>query len=182
MTRATLTALFLATLPAIASAQPAPKPHVLAPAAQDRRELRQDKAELRDDWRDLAWIDDLVKRFDAARARRDQRALRAIEDEVNRTLGRELREASREVQESRREAAHDRHEGPGERRDDRRDARDDRRDLSRLKALDREFDSLRGRMDNRSLARKRTLLVELRKIAAAELQEDRREQREDRRR
>jgi hypothetical protein len=65
--------------------------------------------------------------------------------------------------------------------DDLRDRHDDRRDLRRIAAIDREFTSLRGRMDRRGLERKRTLIVELNRLAQAELREDHRERREDRR-
>lgn len=169
MIRPTLAAALLATLPAVTLAQP----HHQGP--QDRRELRQDRRELRDDRHDLAWMEQLLARFDAARARRNRPALAAVEADVSRMLDRELRESRIEVAKSGGEA---RRSVTG---DDRRDLRDDRRDLARVRAIHSEFTSLRGRMQRRALDRKRVLIVELTRMARAELREDRRELREDRR-
>lgn len=188
MIRTALAAALLATVPAATSAQ---APHL--ERAQDRRELRQDRRELGDDRRDLAWMEQLVARFDAARARRNRAALAAVEGDALRTLDRELQEARVEVAKSAGEARRSggevrRADSPRELRDDRRDLRDDRRDLrddrrdaARVSAIRSEFHALRGRMDPRALDRKRTLLVEMTRMARAELQEDRRELREDRR-
>jgi hypothetical protein len=181
MIRAALTAV-LAIAPALAAAQyPPPQPYP-GEHAQDRHEMRQDRRELRDDRRDLAWYRDLLARYDSARTRRDRFALRAIEDEVSSALARELRESRVELARSEREVRQEWREGDRQgMNDDLRDRHDDRRDLRRIAAIDREFTSLRGRMDRRGLERKRTLIVELNRLAQAELREDHRERREDRR-
>ena len=198
MTRAVLAAAIVLALPAAAGAQLA-RDH--AERAQDRRELGQDRRELARDRHDLRWMQELLARFDGARARRDLRALRAIEQDVSRTLAHEEREARLEVmnargevQRARGEAAVEQREERWERdgrrdvrddrrdlRDDRRDLRDDRRDARRVAAIRSDFSRLQGRMDRRSLERKRAMLVELNVMAKAELREDRRELGEDRR-
>jgi hypothetical protein len=178
MTRIPLAAALLIALPAAGSAQYAPAPVMPVP---ERHELRQDRRQLTDDRRDLAWFEELVSRYDAARARRSRRALAAVEHDVAWALERELREARREVGQARREARSDWREDRHERRDDRRDLRDDRRDARQIEALRAEFSDLRGRMSPRALDRKRMVIVELTHVARAELREDRRELREDRR-
>ena len=134
----------------------------------------------------------------AERTKIPERHLLAIEQDVTRTLANEEREARLEVMEARgelqrarAEAAAERREGEWDRhdlrddrrdlRDDRRDLRDDRRDARRIAAIRDDFSRLQGRMDGRSLDRKRALLVELNQLARAELHEDRRELGEDRR-
>ncbi len=175
MTRIPLAAALLVALPLTGSAQYAPAPVMPIP---ERHELRQDRRQLTDDRRDLAWFEELVSRYDAARARRSRRALAAVENDVAWALERELREARREVAQSGHEARTDWRD---DRRDDRRDLRDDRRDARQIAALRSEFSQLRGRMNPRALDRKRTVIVELTRVARAELREDRRELREDRR-
>jgi hypothetical protein len=166
MTRAVLAAAVVLALPAAAGAQLA-RDH--AERAQDRRELGQDRHELARDRHDLRWMEELLARFDGARARRDRRALLAIEQDVSRTLAREEREARLEVmhargelQRARGEAAAEQREERWERdgrdvpddrrdlRDDRRDLRDDRRDARRVAAIRDDFSRLQGRMDRRS--------------------------------
>lgn len=181
MIRAALTALLVAVVPAFAAAQYPPQPYP-GEHAEDRREMGQDRRELRDDRRDLRWYRDLLARYDTARTRRDRFALRAVEDEVSSALARELRESRIELARSDREVRQEWREGDRHgMNDDLRDRHDDRRDLRRIAAIDREFTSLRGRMDRRGLERKRTLIVELNRLAQAELREDHRERREDRR-
>jgi hypothetical protein len=186
MTRAAIAALLAALLPAVAGAQ---APGERLDRVQDRRELGQDRHEIRDDRRDLARLEGLLERYDAARASRNRREMLQVEDEIARTLAREASEARAEAARSRAELRREAHDGrrdPSddrrELRDDRRDLRDDRRDAHRVAAIEREFGSLRGRMNRRSLDRKRVLLDELRRMALAELREDRRELREDHRR
>lgn len=179
MTRLALASLALAALPVLSRAQPASLEH-----ARDRAELRQDRRELADDRRDAAWMEQLLARFDAARAGRARGALAAVENEALRTLDRERQEARAELARSHAEVRRDARDPGADRRDlrdDRRDRRDDRRDLARVEAIRSEFWSLRGRMDRRALDRKRSLLVEMVRLARAELREDHRELREDRR-
>lgn len=178
MNRLAFATLIVLAVPAAGRAQPRPD---YFSRTDDRRELRQDRRDLADDGRDLAWIERLIGDFDAARARRNRRALARVEGEVARTLAREVREGRLDLARSRGEIRRDAYDGRWERRDDRRDLRDDRRDLRRVALIEREFGSLRGRMDRRSLDRKRTLLAELHGLARAELREDGWELREDRR-
>ncbi|HUL59558.1 MAG TPA: hypothetical protein VLU43_09805 [Anaeromyxobacteraceae bacterium] len=176
MTRTALAALLLAALPAVSRAQPRP------PVAEDRQDLHQDRRALADDWRDLAWLEQLVGRFDAARAARDHRALLAVEDEVARALDREVHEQRAELDRDREEVRGD------ELRDDRRDEHQDRRALhedrhalERLKQLRGEFAMVRGRMDRRGLDKARALLGELTELARREVREDQRRVGQDRR-
>jgi hypothetical protein len=182
MTRLVLAAAaLLAALPFTASAQ--------VPA--ERREIRHDRHELADSRWDVAQMQRLLARWDEARARRSTRALRAVEDDVDKALERELAESRAELMRSRaelrRDARDDRRDDHRDLRDDRRDVRDDRRDLRddrrdmrRVEAVRAEMHALRGRMNPRSLDRKRALLVELTQMSFAELREDRGELREDR--
>ena len=198
MTRAVLAAAIVLALPAAAGAQ-------LARDHAERARIGASSGRIAKSSRatatDLRWMQELLARFDGARARRDLRALRAIEQDVSRTLAHEEREARLEVmnargevQRARGEAAVEQREerwerdGRGDVRDDRRDLRDDRRDLRdnrrdarRVAAIRSDFSRLQGRIDRRSLERKRAMLVELNVMAKAELREDRRELGEDRR-
>jgi hypothetical protein len=185
MIRIALAAAALLALPAAGHAQAGRAP---VERARDRAELRQDRHELARDRHDLRWMQDLLARFDAARARRDRRALAAVEQDVLRTLAYEEREARLELRDARgelarerAEAAHERRDDTHDRRDDRRDLRDDRRDVRRVAAIRDDFAHLEGRMNRRELDRKRGMLLELIRMARAELREDRREVREDRR-
>lgn len=178
MTRIPLAAALLLALPAAGGAQYSPAPSRPVP---ERHEVQQDRRQLADDRRDVAWFEGLLARYDAARDRRSRRELAAVERDVAWALERELHEARRELAESRHAARADRHDDRSERRDDRRDLRDDRRDARQLEALRSEFAGLRGRMGHRALDRKRAVIVELTHVARAELREDRREWREDRR-
>jgi hypothetical protein len=180
MNRAISALALLLTVPAAAS-------------AQDRLERDEDRRELRDDRRDIAWFEDLLVRYDAARARRSRRAIAATEEDAARALAAEVREARIELERSRGEVrrevrADEARRDPGEAwrdrhdlRDDRRDRRDDRRDLRRIEAIESEFGALRGRLGRRALDRKRTLLAEAVALARTERHEDRRELRGDRR-
>ena len=185
MIRTALAAAALLALPVAGHAQVG-RDHV--ERAQDRAEVRQGRHELARDRRDLRWMRDLLARFDGARAHRDRRALAVVEQDVLRTLAYEEREARLELRESRgelarerAEAAYDRRDDPHDRRDDRRDLRDDRRDARRVAVIREDFAHLEGRMNRRALDRKRDMLVELIRMARAELREDRRELREDHR-
>jgi hypothetical protein len=89
---------------------------------------------------DLARLDGMLARFDAACARRDRERLRRVEDELLDDLRREVRD------------------GAGE-----------RRRLGDLRAIGQELSALRGRVDASSLDRKRELLVGLTEGAWREL-------------
>jgi hypothetical protein len=148
----------------------------------DRHELRQDGRERRDDRRDLRRLEDLLARFDRARARRDRGALAAVDRAVEDELAREWRETRVEMARDRQEIRRDVRDG------DRRDFRDDRRDAAvergvagRRGEIAQELRSLRGRFGPPALDRKRALLDELVGLARAELAQDRQEIREDRR-
>jgi len=178
---------------------------------QDHRELRQDAAAQRDDWRDLKRLEMTLGRFDTARATNNPVELRAVDDEVRRLLAAELAEGRaelakdraevrrdvREVRRDRREIRRDEERRPreGAPQADRREFQDDQRDLRqdvrdvrveqasqrRTWAIASEYEALSGHMDGGALAQKRLLLTELIGLARQELRQDRREIREDRR-
>jgi hypothetical protein len=163
-----------------------------AERAQDRHELRQDRRARADDRRDLAVMEDLLARYDAARARRDRGGLAAVERAVDAELVREVRESRHELRKDRREIRRDvrevRADDPRDARDDRRDLRDDVRDArverdmaARREAIQSELRGLRGRMAPPALDRKRALIADLVGLAQAELAQDHQEMREDRR-
>lgn len=203
-------ALALCLFPALAAAQPRPQLRQdRREIRQDQREVRQDQRQLADDRRDARRFANLLAAFDQARAGGpaalapiDQRVIAALNAEIaesNREAGQKQAEAGRsqaEVGRSRRELGGDVARGQPVRaaddrrdlRDDRRDAADDRRDArreimdnARLRALHGEYSSLVNRPDPASVDRRRNILVELNRMAAAEIREDKREVREDKR-
>jgi hypothetical protein len=113
---------------------------------------RDEDGELRDGDLDLARLDRLVARFDAACARRDREGLRRVEEEALDDLRRELRESRR-----------------AEQGDDRAERRNERRRIQALREAADELASLRGRVDARSMDRKRAVLVDLSEGAWREL-------------
>lgn len=186
--------------------------HAQLPArGQPARPAVSERREMRDDLRDARAAHELLNRYDTAFARKDQRALRQLDQNALSLIQDELREsrwesvrAHREVRQSEQELHNSRIEytrSPGRadalhaRADDRRDLRDDRRDAAmehadraRVQRIQSDFLALRHRYDFRSVSRKRALLVELTERShwelntnARERQEDRRERREDRR-
>jgi hypothetical protein len=191
-----------------ASAQAEPV-HGAREEARDRREMSQDRREAREDYFDLKSLEALRAEFEAARARRDMRALEGIDRRIREQASRELaddagdlRRAERELHRDRRELRADERRTvrdavetrPGERRDqaelrrDRRELRDDARDaaarradLQRHRELLGEIHRLGGRLDPAALDRKHAILGELIEIARFELRQDARELREDRR-
>lgn len=182
-----------------------------AERGQDRREVRQDNREQVDDRRDRAKLVALLVRWDAARTRNDYGALTAMDTELRGLVGAEIRESRREWMRDSAEVARDRGEvgsdrrelgrdrargaGPFVRADDRRDKRDDKADLRddvrdrraegrnlvRLDGIERELGQLWGRVDEKSLDKKRGLTRELLAMSSAELAGDRAEKREDHR-
>lgn len=169
-------------------------PRDRAEKASDRKALRVDARERRDDTRDALSLENLLARYDAARAHHDFSGLSVLDRELKSKVERELAESrselsndAKEVRQDRREVARDRRElQPA--RDDRQDLRDDRRDalveaggLVRVKAINVELNGLLGKTDPASFDRKRELLVELIRLGWSELGQDRREAREDHR-
>lgn len=203
-------AFALLLLPSFAAAQPRPQVRQdRREIRQDQREVRQDQRQLADDRRDARRFANLLTAFDQARAggpaalaQVDQRVLAALNAEIaesNREAGQKQAEAARsgaEVGRGRRELAGDVARGqPVKAADDRRDLRDDRRDArddrgdarremmdnARLRALHQEYSGLMARPDPASVERRRAILVDLNRMAAAEIAGDRREIREDKR-
>lgn len=157
--------------------------------AQDRRALREDGREKRDDRHDALALENLLARFDAARVRNDPLALTGITQELKRRVEREVVEGRVELGKDGREIRQDKREVVRDgTRDDRRDLRGDRRDalveaggLVRVKAINLELAGLVNRVDPASLDRTRALMAELIALGWNELGQDRRETREDRR-
>jgi hypothetical protein len=201
-----LLAVFAVVLPVVACAGPANS----VQRAQDRREIRADKARRYGDWRDLNRLQGVLAKLDAARASNNAAGLAAVDEELRALVARELgedrvevaqaraevRRDNREVRSENRDLRHDIAMGkPGQamndlhdRRDDLRDRRDDIRDtqvakadLNRTRAIARELNSLAGRYDAPSLNRKRALITDLIALAKVEVVQDRRELHEDRR-
>jgi hypothetical protein len=169
----------------VAAAQPARQG---AERAQERRELRQDHYETRDDMIDAARLRAAIVGFDRARAMRDYRTLAAIDREVSTLIAVEQRESAGELRRDDLEARRTLRDRDGSWRDDRRDRRDDIRDrnleartMARRSAIAAEWNALVGWQDVVSLGRKRAILTELNKMARAELRQDDRETKEDRR-
>ena len=176
--------------------------------AQDRRELGQDGRQIVDDARDIRRMQNLIGRFDRARAMGNGAELQAVDNEVRTVVAWELEEgrreqaqknaeANRSVNEARgerREVVRDDRRGrPGEARRDRRDAKDDRRDArddvrdaqkeaaqnQRRYQIAVELNGMAGRLDPGSLDRKRMLMVNLLREAGIEYRDDKKEARED---
>lgn len=172
--------------------------------AQDRAQIRSDRAELSRDVADVRRLERLLWRLDDARRRFDEPVERRVRQEIHAFLAREMGDAKqqvakdcREARQSARELRRDRRRGrPGW--DDRRDLRDDVWDLATSKgrlAREREIifelHALQPRISHNDRAaegRERELFQEFlniaRRDAAAtgrELGEDRRELTEDRR-
>lgn len=199
-----LTSLFVAAILTAGGAAIADSRGNAREAAHDAHEKRVDRRETRDDALDLKRLQALLDRFTAARARRDRRALAAIDVQLTALARREAREdraelakdraeqrqAHRELRRSRREVRRDgrRYDDRHDRRGDRRDLRGDRRDtavesatLAKRRAIARRLLALAGKQDPASLDRKRAALADLIALARLELRQDASERREDRR-
>lgn len=175
-------------------AQPAPPP-APAPHAQPIPPPRA-RHELYREWRDMKHMEELLVRFDGARARRDRAAQRNIDqevavalrteiDETRRELGQALGEVRKERGEIRADMAAGQH---AEAREDKRDLQDAKWDVAReraqlvkLEKLSRDWERIRDRRSSVQVRRKRAILVELLEMAKMEVREDRREMREERR-
>jgi len=176
-------------------------------AVADHAERIDNRRDHRDDRRDRTRIRTIARDWNAA-VRRGDRAAEANADLrlgawLREELGesrQEVREADRERRRSRRERGRSRREAQGsgdvdDRRDlrgDRRDLRDDRRDgrqaaadLAATRRLAQELHTLQprftaGTATPAEVARKRSLLAELVRLAEREVARERRERREDR--
>jgi hypothetical protein len=182
-----------------------------AERVQDHAAVARDRRSVADDTMDRDWTQAALDEYLESRARRDESALRVLDEGIAAHLAEESGEAAREraqavaeTRQSRREVRSDRRErrenrresAPAveraddrrDRRDDRRDGRDDRRDAAvevahqeRLTAIHDEWTELAGVMDGEALDRKEELLRELVALAGAELRQDVTESAEDRR-
>lgn len=147
---------------------------------QDRHEVRQDSARSADDRMDVAELERVLTRFDAARARRNNAAeLAAVDNRLHELLRAELAEGHGEMVQARAEARKERGESRAENRDDVRDARVEAASQQARMTIARELNSLMGARSQAQLNRKRELIVELVRLGKQELRQDRQEQRED---
>lgn len=147
---------------------------------QNRHEVRQDTAQRADDRMDVAELERVLSRFDAARARRNNAELAAVDARLHELLRAELAEGRNETAQAKAEARRDRGESRAEQRDDVRDARVEAASQAARKSIARELNSLAGARTPGQLQRKRELIVELVRLGKQELQQDRKELREDR--
>ncbi|MBM7112728.1 hypothetical protein [Archangium primigenium] len=152
---------------------------------QKHQEAKQNKQELKDDRRDVRELREVLGQFDRAQARRDERAMREVEDRLRHLVRAELAEGSRELDKDRQEIRRD---GRGGGWDDRKDRRDDVRDYQQERAMQstrasvaRELSGLVGQRGRRELDRTRTLIVQLIDMGQHEVQQTQQEIREDRR-
>ncbi len=127
-------------------------------------------SEVRDELWDLKKLERLQDRFALARSRNDRGILKQVEAELRQFLDSELREARADVREAKFDARR------GERLA-RREVREESRSLARIRAIDRELDSLYRRFDRRSMAKKSELIRELVKLAKAEVADARSDRR-----
>lgn len=169
----------------------------------NRQEAHQNVRENRDDKRDLAMMDELIRDFDLARRRNDRQTLNRIDVDLRYIVEAEINESRRELSADRAEVRRDNREVREERRDvsyasyrdgdDRRDLRDGRRDrrddlrdlkleraeLEKKERISRDLLRLYGRYDHRRMLQKRAIMVELAQMNASELRKNRQEMRED---
>ncbi|MCY1078121.1 hypothetical protein [Archangium lansingense] len=149
--------------------------------AQDRHEVRQNAAQRSDDRMDVAELERVLERFDAARGRRNNAAeLAAVDNRLRELLRAELAESRAETSQAKAEARKEWGESRAENRDDVRDARVEAASLAARKTIARELNSLMGARSPAQLNRKRELIVELVRLGKQEVRQDRQEQREDR--
>lgn len=172
-------------------------------------ETSQDQAQANDDRHDFNQLDRLMRRLDRAAATNNIPVIHSVDKDLRYLLARELTEARNEiaaaraelarsgseVRTERREVAYNNANGatPGARVDDRQDLRDDKRDRiddrndlafkeqmqARRVALANELNVLYGRVDPRSVSRKRAILNDLKQLALVEMQQNAREYHED---
>lgn len=104
---------------------------------QDRQDLGQDRASMRDDWMDVRRLQRLMAQLDDAQQRRDQYREERARDRIDLQFRNEIAETRHEVARDRREAYRSSRSG------DPRDFRDDQNDLQnsqvRLQELNRVY-------------------------------------------
>lgn len=162
MKRIALAALFALSLPAAASAdswreaRPLPAPPAGPSARADRRDVRE--------------LDRLLVRYDEAVAHGDRRGLARLESKLLAAIDDELVEARatlRTCTDGRGGYGRDEH-GRSGRLEDRR-AEQARFELARLTSLRAEFVTLQGRFSWRATQRKHAVVVEVSRLAQADL-------------
>jgi hypothetical protein len=172
-----------------------------AAAYTQPKDVRKDRAALRDDLRDARRVEQLLSEFRRARRVHDRRAQARIEARVAAALDEELREARRETGRAAAEVHEDRlkvrqdhqegmwdaeHQDPPETRGNVRALQEDRRDLmreaeyrDRVRAIRGEWRDLRGVRRPPAMERKEALLEELLRLSRYEIRADAHELRED---
>ncbi|MFM7200451.1 MAG: hypothetical protein ACKO6N_06650 [Myxococcota bacterium] len=176
----------------------------------NKSEQAQNRYERRDDKLDLVQLENLLRRFDQAKAARRPALMSDVDSDVLKALAAELVEGRQEVAQKYDEAARSGQElaqgraeagrdaaymaPPPVVRDDVRDVRkdaadyrEDRADLNReqniqlrKRSLAREYRTFAHMHDPRSSMRKRAVLIDLITLAKMEVQENRKEKHEDR--
>lgn len=175
------------------------KGHKQGERAQDQRELNKDANKTIDDQYDLAWIENLLVRYDAARARRARSIINQIDRDVMNYLTWEVKESRREVHQKQAEVKRDNRELNSDKRelnrnaatgappaanakdvhdmrDDHRDRNDDIRDvkieaaqMNRLKQILAEYKRLAYIHGPGPVGQKRALIAEVVAIARGEV-------------
>ncbi|ATB47504.1 hypothetical protein [Corallococcus macrosporus] len=159
------------------------------------RSSRVERRELRDDRRDLEALRKVLSRFDAAWANRSERQMVSVESSLRKLLRAELAESQRELakdweasRRTRRNARVSQWGGPraamwgrAEAVNARGDLRAEHAALRTRKAIARELDEIEGLRQPGALHHKRTLILELIQVAERELNQSRREVRDERR-
>ena len=170
-----LAAAMSLSLPALAHAA---DKHGPAPRVEKQHEVRQDRREQRDDRRDTKQMESLLSQYDDARRHNANHALLQVESELRAYLKSELSESRTELASARVDARTDKDRR--DRKDSARDARNEAESLRQTRDIARELDGLYGRLDPRSIQRKRTLMADLLRLAQAEQSRDRMETHQDR--
>ncbi|WP_216612966.1 hypothetical protein [Myxococcus xanthus] len=159
------------------------------------RPTRVERGELRDDRRDLEDLRNLLANFDAAWSSRSERKMANVESRLRKLLRAELAESERELSKDRAQSRRARRDarvaqwggpravmwGRASAADARSDVRAERAELRTRMAIARELDEIEGLRQPGALHYKRTLIQELIQVAERELNQTRREVRDDRR-
>lgn len=159
------------------------------------RPQRLERSELRDDRRDLQELRDLLTRFDAAWSRKSERQMADVEFSLRKLLRAELAESERELAKDWAQSRRTRRDarvaqwggsrastwGRASAADARHDLRAEQAALRTRKAIARELDEIDGLRQPGALSYKRTLILDLIQLAERELNQTRREVRDDRR-
>ncbi|NOK02414.1 hypothetical protein HNV27_12490 [Myxococcus xanthus] len=159
------------------------------------RPTRVERGELRDDRRDLEDLRKLLARFDAAWSSRSERQMANVEVSLRKLLRAELAESERELSKDRAQSRRTRRDarvaqwggpraamwGRASAVEARNDLRAEHAALRTRMAIARELDEIEGLRQPGALSYKRTLILELIQVAERELNQTRREVRDDRR-